>query len=302
MFRRHGRHLEEHRRQHGKHYRLDKAHENLEGEERQWHDIRHQVENNREQYFSGKNIAEETEGEREDLGKFRNQLDQSNHSADAVWLVPGRDEELGRITAQPQSQNTGDLDGEHYRQRKTEREVEVGRGTTKERDDGGVSGFIHVWQTNSAQSRQQSRPVRQKDEQKNRSNEWEKLPGHIPILHDAVEHVDQTIDHYLEHILHPPRHRLKTRYHRLRHEDEQGTHDRSDKKRVGHRERSEHKQFFRRDRYFHTNKKQTKKAPSAYFQSLFRHEKLIFRAKTVKEEECYSESNVTMPTQFTAEK
>lgn len=119
------RHLQEDEREHGKHDCLDEANEDFKEKEWEREKIRHEVEHNNEKYFARKDVAEETESERDNFSYFRDKLENTNRRPDAVRLMEWTDEELLAVLHDTHRGDTGELDRKDNHERKCESEVQI---------------------------------------------------------------------------------------------------------------------------------------------------------------------------------
>lgn len=80
-------HIDKYGRKHHKDEGLDKAYKDFEGDKgsstKDWHNHTH----NEEEDLAGDNIAKETEGKGNDLGKIRNKLQDTNKEVDGIAKV-----------------------------------------------------------------------------------------------------------------------------------------------------------------------------------------------------------------------
>src|SRR3989338_7670530 len=110
--------------EYGEDKRLDEPHEDLEEEERQRDDVRHEERHDRKEHFARENVAEKAERERHHLSKLRHEFKDSHEKVDRPLEV----EELARVGPEAEGEDAEKIDGHDREKSEREGEVEVGRG------------------------------------------------------------------------------------------------------------------------------------------------------------------------------
>ena len=201
-------HLDENEGEHREHRRLDKPDEDLEKQEWERDEIRHEMEHHREEHFSRKHIAEQSERKREKFRHLAHHLEESHDRAEHERLVERTHEELRRIPAEAERRDPRELDREHRDERERDRHIEIRRSTADERDDGCMP-FMYRRPPDRSHPREESHPIGDEDEEEYRRGKREKFPSRLPITHDVRREIHECIENRLHDILKSPRYQLE---------------------------------------------------------------------------------------------
>lgn len=145
---------------------------------------------NSNQNFAGKDVTEETKSEGENLGKIRNELEDTDKSVDGVTKVEKFLEVVPTLEFE-----TVILDEEHGDEGESNSSIEIGGRST---EDGNKNFFVvnDAVKTDGASAGQESRPVAGDDEDEEAHDKREENLG-FGAAGDTLDDAIETFDYHL---------------------------------------------------------------------------------------------------------
>lgn len=196
------RHGEENRCQKREDQRLDKSHEELQSQEWNRSDVRHQECDHGEQNLSGEDVTEETEGEGDDLRGFGDELEDPDEAPDGI--SPRCDEKFASIREDAERRDAEELCGKHGDDSDRKRHIHIRIHRSKERKIENLSGMFFL-NRNAPDPRQNPHPVRKHKEEEDRCDERKEGARLLFIADDRVEESKETLHDNFKECLKPPR-------------------------------------------------------------------------------------------------
>ena len=252
-----------HQDEHREYQRLDHAHEHFEKNE--WHrqPVRQNRSHRKQEDFSSKDIAEETERERGDLREFSDELKDADKERDrrneeycriAPYLARNAPERLQinifvENFPHADRHDAEDVGADHCDQRECERRIDIGRTGPQERHEcrTAVSGMC---QDAECAQWQDAEPVIDEHEEKNTDSERKDFLRNLAIAGDLVGNAECAVNDDLEKILEPARDFFQVLAERDRDEHDDEDHDPTREQRVGNGESVHLRQRFGIERDF----------------------------------------------------
>lgn len=223
------RHLDEDEGEHRKYRRLDKPDEDLESQEGQWHEVWDEVEHHREEHFPREHIAEESEREREELGRLTHHLEEPHDRTENERLVERTHEKFRRIPAETERRDTRELYREDRDEGKRDRHIEIRRSAPNKWDDRRMP-LMHSRPADRSHSREEPHPIGDKNEKKYRHSKRKEFSPRFPISQNVRREIYKCLEKRLYDILESPRNQLET----LRKKRETHNEEQSDEQRRHH--------------------------------------------------------------------
>lgn len=191
----HGGHFQEDNGEEGEDEALDEADEDFETEKGEGSDIRQEEGDNDEEDFSRKNVPEEPEGEGNHFRALRNKLEDPNEAHDRV--LPRSDEVFAGVGKDAKGGNAEDLRHDDGNEGDRERHVHIGIHGAKEGNRDKMP-FVHAFDRDTPNTREDTHPVCEDEEEEDCRNEGEELSRFLTILDDGIEEIEEPFDDEFE--------------------------------------------------------------------------------------------------------
>lgn len=192
------RELEEEEREEREDGGLHESDEYFKCHERYGHDIGCEEGDDRDQYLTGEDVAEETEGERDEARKLRDELNEADDKIDRRREI----DEFAPVAEESDGEDAHDLDRNDDDDRECEGDVEVGIDAAEERHGLDVPCLPRSVYEDRADARREFHEIGGENEEKDREDEREGTTGPFfafeglgyEIMHEEHDRLDEGLE------------------------------------------------------------------------------------------------------------